>query len=261
MQNTLNLVGDGDDIDVLSDVERLFGIAVTDAEAANLLTVGNLFDLIMRKKGAHRTRACLTQVAFYRLRRALRELGADVQIEPDSPLSSVLEAATRRSSVRAAWRDLSRRSRLKLPNRELNWGWLHLLLGPSAPLWWIRLRVPLIVVIFVAAVFALERLTAISGQAAFWSALLGIIFMGVALSVILPLVFGTIPIRLQTVGDLAREAAGCSFVKLRTEKNGSSAQDQWLALTSILREHTAHTGQIDRNTTFFARAGGAQVTT
>lgn len=44
MKETLNFVGDGDDVDVVHDVERTFGIELTNAEAEQTRTVGQLCD-------------------------------------------------------------------------------------------------------------------------------------------------------------------------------------------------------------------------
>jgi hypothetical protein len=66
------------------------------------------------------------------------------------------------------------------------------------------------------------------------------------------LVFRTVPHRLLTIGDLAQDAAGSSFIKLSTEKKGCGPSDRWLALTAMLRAHTAHQSAITRQTTFFA---------
>lgn len=47
--NTVNLVGDGDDIDVLEEIEKISGIKFQDAEAEKVITVGNLYDLVKEK--------------------------------------------------------------------------------------------------------------------------------------------------------------------------------------------------------------------
>jgi hypothetical protein len=46
MKDTLDLWGDGDDVDVVCDVERAFGIKLTGDEAERTRTVGELYDLI-----------------------------------------------------------------------------------------------------------------------------------------------------------------------------------------------------------------------
>jgi hypothetical protein len=116
MANTLNLV-DLDDAELLRDVKRTFGIKVTHAEAAALRNVGDLYDLIEAKSpDAGSTRACLTQVAFYRLRRALRSMGVVGEIGPQTPLSALDEVEPRPASAR--WRQLARAADLVLPRLE-----------------------------------------------------------------------------------------------------------------------------------------------
>jgi hypothetical protein len=69
------------------------------------------------------------------------------------------------------------------------------------------------------------------------------------------LVFRTVPRRLLTIGELAREAAGCSFAKLAGAKE-CGPSDRWFALTAILRAIAGHRTAITRQTTFFANHGG-----
>ena len=67
------------------------------------------------------------------------------------------------------------------------------------------------------------------------------------------LVFRNVPRRILTIGELAREAAGCSFAKLSTENKECAPSDRWFALTAILRGITGHETAITRETTFFAK--------
>jgi len=189
MQDTLNLwSGDLADVEIICEVERRFGIEVTDAEAKQLYTAGHFHDLIEAKyAGAHSTQACLSQAAFYRLRRALKAMGFTGEISPRTPLS-IIEGLEPRS-VAKNWRRLGQTAELNLPKLETSFRrWL----------------------------------------------------------------FRTIPSRLVTVGDLAREAAGHSFAKLVAVKKGSARSDRWFALAAILRLVSGHQRAITRDTTFFA---------
>jgi hypothetical protein len=116
MADSLNLVGDGDDIDVIRDVERAFGIQIADHEAEAIRTVGQLYDLIQaRCPGADRTQACLSQVAFYRLRRALAPTDKTA-ITPRTPIAIVHTVGG--GSTAKAWTELARRPGLTLPRLE-----------------------------------------------------------------------------------------------------------------------------------------------
>jgi hypothetical protein len=250
--NTLNLVGDGDELDILDEVETAFGISIAETEAAAVRTVGDLFDLVVRDTGAQQTRACLTQAAFYRLRRALLAMGSDVHITPDTPIARALSAPVRVSSLRAIWRELGTETGLKLPQREIPW--------PNLPSWMVasadrhpRLYRWLAVTVLVILIATFLISTGITGFTAFCT---GLAFVALAFGAhsVLRHVCGTVPERLQSVGDLAREAAGRSFQSLRDEQHGFSPHDLWWALLAILRHHTGHAGPIDRETTFFAKA-------
>ncbi|MET4066123.1 hypothetical protein ABID58_000906 [Bradyrhizobium sp. S3.2.6] len=240
MKDTLNFVGDGDDVDVIHDVERTFGIKLTDAEAEQTRTVGQLYDLIEVKhpNAGSRTQVCLSQMAFYRLRRALKTMGIASEITPQTPIS-VLERLEPRSMA-PKWRRLAQGSGLDLPSleasfrmsarwpRPFRWPALFVL-GLLGCLWHaVGTSLDNLLVLFLAAAlcfgFGYER----------W------------------LVSRIVPRRILTIGELAREAAGCSFAKLTNENKECAPFDRWFALTAILRGITGHKITITRETTFFA---------
>lgn len=245
MRDTLALVGDGDDVDVVYDVERTFGIKLTDAEAERVRHVGELHDLIELKLPAAETRACLSQAAFYRLRNAFRSMGWQAPIKPDTPIAVLNELGPDR--IRRKWKMLARGANLDLPSLE-------------SPVWIEfperieRIINPLLYCLLMLAMVGAGFLAAGAGLG--WSFVL-VIPMTVALSTAIAYawhwVFGDIPRRIHTIGDLAREAAGYSFQKLSVEKNGSSPGDRWFALISILRGISGHKPPITRDTTFFSK--------
>ncbi|WP_131814571.1 hypothetical protein [Cognatishimia maritima] len=47
--NTVDLVGDGDDVDLLEAIERAFDLKLTDDEASDLETIGEPYDLVKAK--------------------------------------------------------------------------------------------------------------------------------------------------------------------------------------------------------------------
>jgi hypothetical protein len=245
MQNSLNLVGD-DDLDVVRDIERAFGISIQNHEAESTLTVGQLHDLVETKCGtAEHTRACFSQIAFYRLRQALASTDNKAAITPDTPVSILRHLAGR--SIARKWKELGRRSGLSLPQLETPF---------SARLPSIFSKIPLGIVAvtcLTAGVFALARYLGLGPSASFWMAALGAPLLSVAALSALHVVFRDIPRRIATVGDLAREAAGYSFVDLRQTKPAPSAADRWYALTAILRQISGHKAPISRDTTFFSR--------
>jgi hypothetical protein len=243
MSDSMDLVGDGDDVDIVRDVERVFGITISDGEAEKTLTVGQFYDLIERKCGFRAAEACLSQIAFYRLRRALREMGVADRIKPSTPISVI--APIGRGSVRRGWKLLARQSGLALPGLETSFVW-------RLPKWAER---PLGIAIGVAA-FCVLIVTHNKWPTGWTLAalLLGGPVVAIALHFIWLRLFGTIPRRIVTVGDLAREAGGHSYsYGKRAETRAIGRADRWSVLLAILRIVSGHKGAITRDTTFFAR--------
>ena len=237
MKDTLNLVGDGDDVDIVCDVERTFGITLTDAEAAQTRTVGQLYDLIELKRPGARTQACLSQMAFYRLRRALKTMGVEGEIMPQTPVS-ILEQIEARS-IAAKWRWLAQSSGLDLPRLEIHFRRLERIIRWQGPFVW-------------GALLCLSAAFAIPLDNRLMLLLAGALCIDVGLCCAGWLTFRTVPRRIFTIGELAQEAAGRSFAKLTTESKDCAPSDRWFALTWMLREHTGHKAGITRQTTFFA---------
>ena len=65
MTDSLGLVGDGDDLDLLADLEACFGFGMTDAEAQSSVTVGDVFTVLQRRFSATNADGgrCLTAMA------------------------------------------------------------------------------------------------------------------------------------------------------------------------------------------------------
>ncbi|SRR6266702_2990679 len=241
MKDTLNLVGDGDDVDVIRDVERTFGIKLTDAEAEQTRNVGQLYDLIELKhpNAGSRTLTCLSQMAFYRLRRALKTMGIEGEITPQTPISVLERIETR--SMAPKWRRLARSSGLDLPSLETPFR-----ISEKEP-GLFRWRVPLVL----GALGCLWAAFGISLDNRLVLFLGGALFFGFDYA--WWLVSRTAPRRILTIGELAREAAGFSFAKLTAENTKCAPSDRWFALIAILRGITGRKIVITRETTFFAK--------
>lgn len=61
-------------IDILLDVEKSFGISLTDNEAKNIITVGDLCNIVQKKIPLPAAKTCFRRNLFYKLRRELMEL-------------------------------------------------------------------------------------------------------------------------------------------------------------------------------------------
>ena len=76
MKASLELAGDLDDVELVEDIEKAFGVRLPDGELSNCHTVGDLFDLVLARIPDRSATAdrCATAMCFYRLRRAVQRL-------------------------------------------------------------------------------------------------------------------------------------------------------------------------------------------
>lgn len=228
MPNTLDWVGDGDDISAVRDIEEIFEIAFSPAELVAMQTVGDLQDLVLAKLPADRDMGkCATAMAFYRLRRALNAREPNVRITPATDM-----AAFRAPWIRQFFRDLERQTGLSLGGPAHTW---------IGSLGWTLVLLPLMLVLptLLVSVFA-------SVSPWFWAALIVMFAAGILL-----LRFD--PGRLTgTVGDLVRKAADRNYGRLM--KQGAKGRDAeiWRLLTETLaHESRLKPDTITRETVFF----------
>ena len=246
MQTFLNMVGDGDELDILHDVEKAFGIKIEDSEAESTITVGALYDLILAKCGtAERTQACFSQIVFYRLRCSLPS-GDKAKIRPDTSIDLIWSLPGR--SIAQKWRELASKTGLTLPPLEMPIGLPQLRIR--------SVRIPLAeLTLFCGAIgaFAAARYFGVGSAGSFWLAAIGVPLVAVLARQLLYLFFRDIPRRIETLGELAREAAVYGFAELSRIKANPGSADRWAALTAILRQISGHKAPITRDTTFFPR--------
>lgn len=227
VRNTVNLVGDGDDVDVVKDTEKAFGIEITDEEAEAIHTVGGLHDLVCSKIEFAPQSVCLSARAF----RSLRDASF---AEPRAVRPSTRIADLRQGLSEHRWcRTMSKRSGL-----DFEVGEAHMLFG------WL----------FLALFFAPFGILVIwSKESLLWS------LSSFLLWLLLPL-FRYAPARLsrrtETAAELVRRSMGRNYARLREEAGSGNRADVWLAVCGIVRDITGHDGPINRDTTFFPEHAG-----
>jgi hypothetical protein len=102
-----------DAVELIMNCEEAFGISIPDNPASKIVTVGDLYDLILkltadRAEGPTRT----STSAFYRLRQGLVACGHDRDhILPTSQLEDLLPAEQRK----VLWAQLAKATGIKLP--------------------------------------------------------------------------------------------------------------------------------------------------
>jgi hypothetical protein len=166
-------------VELVLEVEEAFGVPISDPEAQQTKTVGQLHDLILSKLPT--SEGCGAMIAFHRLRRGFQAQGVPrAEVTRDSRLALLLRLARRRKG----WRDLSLVAGLKLP----------------------ELRIPLLVVVAAVGVTALAAAVALRVGAAIFTVWV-VAAVVLALVTLLRLFRLLLPAGCDTVGDLATRLA------------------------------------------------------
>jgi hypothetical protein len=223
--NCLDLVGDGDDVDVLYAVEEAFRVKISNAEALRCETVGQLFDIVSSKLNLSEARdiRCPTALAFFRLRAALRRLGYLERMTPETDLRTIFRA----HGARRLHDSLSREADLRLPHLALHAATLPVL------------------------AFVMACGVALSLWFGSWLPLIGSAVVAVVLVYLLP---RAISQRTARLGDFATHCAAWNYGRLAEQAGGARHLDVWKAITTIVRESsgTGFMGEINYETRFFA---------
>ena len=223
MLHTLGLAGDLDDVDLVQDVERAFGLRLPDEELTRCSTVGDLFELVVRKlpDGFAAADRCATAMCFYRVRRVILNLAPNLTVRPSTPIQ-----ALRSISVKSLYHAIQREAGLTPPSVYLSgWGGLALILF-----------------------FALPIGLLVAGQP-WWSAVLA-----AALSLAL---YRVSPVRLPpavaTIGDLIQVITAHNVAALAAEGARLRPDEAWRAFRTICGSHAvAEGGEIEPGTLIYA---------
>ena len=91
-----------DAVELVIEIEERFGITLRQDEAARIVTVEDLTNLILARIAARDSSGCATRSAFYALRKQVRELlrSESLRIRPKNRIADIVPAAKRR----ALWR-------------------------------------------------------------------------------------------------------------------------------------------------------------
>ncbi|WP_338732025.1 phosphopantetheine-binding protein [Mangrovimonas cancribranchiae] len=101
-----------DSVELLMSVEDRFGIRIEDSEAEKIYTVQNFVDCVYGKIITNPNEKCLTQIVFYRIRKAFRNLNLTrKEIKPETRISELLT----QSELKENWHLLKTEIGLDLP--------------------------------------------------------------------------------------------------------------------------------------------------
>jgi len=116
-----------DSVELIIDVENTFQISITDPEAENIATVGDFYELILKKIDYSENHQCQSQVLFYKLREVIsRHCRIEGKsITPSTELSTIFS----KTSIKEKWSAIQNEVYFKLPELKrskklsfvLNW--------------------------------------------------------------------------------------------------------------------------------------------
>jgi hypothetical protein len=232
----LNTAGDSigsDQLDLIRRLEEEFSIYLPDDELREIFTVGNLYNLLLRKLKP--TPDCSTSKAFYRIRRAITAvLGLPRHsIGPGTFLDDLFSE----KQIREQWGEIGRESGLKLPNLRHTAVWRHWLETSSAFIS-IGIIVVLMRVLFLYSPSSIDNFLTFLVFGA-----IGLILWGILYTALLKATyFRRTVLPVLTAGELARVILSMNAAELLREEIGSPelTNDQvWIKLVDVFCDQMA----------------------
>ena len=102
-----------DSVELVMSVEDKFGIRIPDAECERIYTVQDFADKVFEMISISPTDKCLTQIVFYQIRKALRNLTSiEKNITPDMKISELFT----QTELKKKWSQLKTELGLELPD-------------------------------------------------------------------------------------------------------------------------------------------------
>lgn len=233
---SLNLVGDGDDEDLVDAIRDSFGFEFGDDELTNVETFGQLYDAVLahlpNTQPGSRTH-CRSALVFRRLRRATR-LMAWESVRPSTPLRALVADGNYGRFLDR----LESESGLDLGRRALaTWTvvpGLAVCVGNS--IW-----------LLAGAELSLSRIAMLAVGAIMFGPFIVLTIAATAAAVSNG--WGTgISRDLTTLGDLADRTQHLNFGRLAGRSNQNHPKDVWRSLEFLARDASGYGGPIDRAT-------------
>lgn len=206
-------ISDDDSVAMLKDLERAFDIEISKAEAAQLTTLGDINDLIVRRfrEDGASGEACANAVAFHRLKRTIAEGSADANLTPSTRLVEIAGP-----SVKLFLIATEKRSGLPLPRKARTW------LG--------NLGIGVAILGFVGPIPGAVLLGG-------WT-ILGIPLMIGAGGFLMNMDPGKFPHDCQTLGDLSKRVTKLGFSQVAKTGGRTGEREIWDVLTTIAAQYS-----------------------
>ncbi len=219
---SLNLVGDGDEIYLLEEIEQSFNITFTQEDIAEIENIGQLYDVLMNiiPDINQKRNGCHTAKAFRLLLSSANQKNNPERIKPSTPLN------LKGRQLEALIKNFQNENRFYLPRYSNDIAvWIALAILIGAP---------------IATAFSGNIWLWITG----WFALLPAICL--LLNRSLPI---TYPYK--TYGDIAKETAMLNYAELSKITRTTHPDDIWKNFTAIIQWSTGLDEPVGRETRFF----------
>jgi hypothetical protein len=208
-----------DTVEIVMRIEEEFSINLPDADLSSVVTVGDLYGIVLNKLETTPRSSCLSSKAFYRTRRALVDsLGmARRSIRPATPLEPLLPTESRRHQ----WAEIAKTIGLKFPKLQPSRSQKDFFLT-------LGIAIPTVLVLALWATVHVYLGIAV-GNIAFWAAafVLWALLIGVTASVLLGLSRSlALKLPAPTAGDLARMVLTMNFTTFAPASNGTEPLDR-----------------------------------
>jgi len=210
MANSLE-IDDEDATDALATLERSLGFQFGVGELETCRTVGDIYRIVTRRLQGSDGEACVTAMAFYRLRRALAPYAGGEKLRPVHVLSELIAGPPRQAVKR-----IEAETGLHLPPLASSW------LGKAA---------------FATAAIALLGIIPVHMLYPGWTLLtIGLIPAAIWVLSIDP---GRFSKDCRTLGDLTKKVVALNYGHLLEAGARPRQGDQWDVLTEILSDYSA----------------------
>jgi len=105
-----------DSVELIMDVENTFQITISDPEAENISTVGDMYELVLKKIDYSDNHLCKTQVLFYKMREILsRHCHINRKtISPNTNLNDLFE----RDTIKSKWKAIQDELHITIPDLQ-----------------------------------------------------------------------------------------------------------------------------------------------
>jgi hypothetical protein len=212
-----------DSVELVMAVEEQFGITISDEEAQEMRTVGDMYQCVLGKVMTTEKSSCLTQKAFHLLRRTAMQLFSVPrdQFRPDTQLNLIIPKDSRREN----WRTFqSAVGAANWPKLALSWAGALTLLALVFVLPWSM---------FVFGTAVLKWNALVAGTAA-----LALMVLSIRAGKLVTRPFETEFRQVSTVRDLAYVLAAQNPRLFGTEHATWTADETWAVLASVIKVQT-----------------------